>query len=92
MDFAGDNIFKTCEKMLNHKLDYHYILRDGVYKLQSIKLLDRISGTEYGWHPYFKDVLINKKDQMPISLPYFEPDFSNYQKLLNKLKLYITFS
>lgn len=25
-------------------------------------------------------------------LPFFEPDFSNYKKLINKLKLYVTFS
>lgn len=44
-----------------------------------------------GWHPYDNIIMICKNNKA-ISIPYFEPDFSNEQEMLNKINIYLTLS
>ena len=38
------------------------------------------------------NILKIMKEELIIDIPFFKPDFSNYPKLMNKLKTYVNFS
>ena len=84
---------KSCEKKINHGfyMDYH-IDDDQVYLIRlKINIMNKYVFV------YFKlnDKILtigNRDSRKNISLPYFEPNLSNYKSLVDKLKLYITFS
>jgi hypothetical protein len=45
------------------------------------------------WEPSIKRLGVSDvKDENEIVIPYFEPDFSDYKKLLSKIKTYLVFS
>jgi len=39
-----------------------------------------------------KEVRVETEDKANVYLPWFEPDFSNYNALVDKIKTYILFS
>lgn len=44
------------------------------------------------WYFYSKTCLLNTIDCKDYYIPFFEPDFSDYNKLIEKIKTYLTFS
>lgn len=44
------------------------------------------------WYPDEQNLLIDSPKLPALKLPYFEPDLSDYSKLIDKLKTYLLFS
>jgi len=42
------------------------------------------------WH--LEEQVITDKNDIIINIPFFEPDFANYNKLISKLRTYLLFS
>lgn len=82
---------KSCAKRLDHKLFYvSKFKNDDEISLISIHISP---GILVMWTPDQKDLEIrNVAETTGFKLPYFEPNFKNYKKLVTKLKTYLTFS
>lgn len=84
---------KTCDKKLDHiffcasqKADENEVFTVSI----SIRNKDEFS---VAWYPTKKEVWVsNNRGTGRTSLPYFEPDFSNFKKLITKIKTYLVFS
>jgi len=48
--------------------------------------------TTVTWYPDTNVSIMVYKNNNTLELPYFEPDFSNYPSLLNKIKTYMVLS
>lgn len=92
--FSDDNlIYKACKQRLYHSLFFIYDSKKEVIKTIGINfgknnaccayfnLLDKIL--------FISDASDFKED---LYIPFFEPDFSDYKKIISKLKTYILFS
>lgn len=56
-------------------------------------LLSHNPKVEVTWHILSEELIVKKDTEiLGMRLPYFEPDFSNYPKLLDKLRTYMVFS
>jgi hypothetical protein len=86
---------KSCTKRLGHKFAAYYNIDDSELSGICIQI---VGNTEAHWD--FKNNLlsVNKnaktlKDRLESTklIPYFEPDLSNYKKLVSKMKTYILF-
>lgn len=84
---------KYCNIKLNHNFSFEVQLDDNQDTVKDMTLI--YNDLYIMWFPDEKRCLAwNKKNRtsLAISLPYFEPNFSNYQKLIEKIKLCILFS
>lgn len=82
---------KSCTKRLDHKLFY-------VSKFDNHDEIELISihvspGILAMWTTDLKELEIRRVTETTgFKLPYFEPNFKNYKKLVTKLRTYLTFS
>ncbi len=92
---------KVCEKRVNHRIEYRSTSIDNNHA--RIIILRYDSNIEFLWAPMveiltarprgsIEKTLYATKIGKSIYIPYFTPDFSDYHKLLNKLKTYLVFS
>lgn len=90
-----ENYRKSCTQ-INHDI-YYISLPDrdevehfGIYvsKQVSVYWFPNLSTSQIVMVTKGKD----KKADKSLYLPYFEPDFSNYKKLVEKIKTYLVFS
>lgn len=91
--FQGkEYLHRSCSNKLNHKL---WIFEDQEFnEILSITIQHNCFWFTWEQTKYLMVQLIpSKNNNNPEShlLPYFEPDFSNYPKLLEKLKTYLIF-
>ena len=99
VDPDGRIIIKICEKYTNHRFSCHIITSiygDEVVKA-SVELDNANLIRAYWWFTskrlaICKLGLTGKKVESQLYLPFFEPDWSDYHKLINKLKVYAIFS
>lgn len=88
----NNRVTKSCTSRLNHKI---VILADGDEVSQmSIDLgngLEAIFLFLMG-KIWIQPTKASKKDKNFVVLPMFEPDLSNYKKLVEKVKTYLVFS
>jgi hypothetical protein len=80
---------KTCNKRLGHNIEWEALdnSHDAINKI-TVSLSKK---SEIIWYVYSKHVvLINPKGE--IRLPYFDPEFHNCKKLMDKVKTYVVFS
>lgn len=87
-------IMKSCDKTLYHKI-YIESLSANHDKVYAIRL--HISkNLIVNWFPEINSLRVYSYDanntRNSYKIPYFEPNFSNYKKLINKIKTYILFS
>jgi hypothetical protein len=92
--YKGDSVLlKTCDRRIGHEISYFAnVPTDTVYKVKI-----RIDGTPVKYVTWVftkKELfLIARTGQSNITyLPYFEPDLTNYNKLVDKIRTYILFS
>lgn len=84
-----ESLRKLCSLRLSHQLIFtsvnnDYDLVDSLIFINVEFLVNFISGNSI--------LIKNYVHKKTIVIPYFEPDFSNIKKMLNKIKLYSTFS
>jgi len=87
----ASNLVKTCNKNITHKISFTSLLRDH----------DEVNRITIPWGPYcaFKWAFYAEDNYKLLfshkfgntKLPFFEPDLSNYKKLINKLNTYLVF-
>lgn len=98
----------TCDKHLNHQIQYMTSTNNGeiiedlevaIYMNKHIRAgINRLGNTYAHWnfkkqHLTITDGFLGETFYEPNSLvPWFEPDLSEYDKLIKKLKTYLTFS
>jgi len=92
------SIVKRCFKHLNHQIEIKANeLDDEIFRI-SVCLTSRGPVASWAiWHVLSEELRIHRSgegiiDTLGVALPYFEPDLSNYPKLLDKLKTYMVFS
>lgn len=83
-------IIKTCDKRLNHKIKIASAFTNN--DLVRYINLEYDFNTKFNWLPIVGLLSLYVKGQYKERLPYFEPDFSDYPKLLNRLKTCLVFS
>jgi len=88
---GSKNLIKSCNKNITHSVTFTSLIRDH----------DEVNKITIPWGPdcsfrwalhaeeKYKLILQHKKGET--KLPFFEPDLSNYRKLVNKLKTYLVF-
>lgn len=95
--FGSEDQFleRSCKLKVDHKISF-ISKKDGVvYRLDiCISIQDQLTAHFF---PYIKAIRFDNKFNYsnPVSnnfLPWFEPDFSDYKKLIEKLKTYIVMS
>jgi hypothetical protein len=80
---------KICSKRINHNIQWEALdnSHDELYKIY-VLLNNKPVGE---WNVIYKYINVyTPKGELRI--PYFEPDFSNYKRLIEKIKTYIVFS
>lgn len=91
VDVAGGTMLtKKCYKRINHKILFRAYNKDhDNVDLISIpwERTDVIN-----WYFGSKMCVLNPLKDDHYYLPFFEPDFSNYNKLIDKIKTYLMFS
>lgn len=88
----SDIFTKECQSRVDHGIIFYATTEnDEIYKVQipfPVKPPDNIIKTATFVYT-FKQLWISPGS---LFIPYFEPDLSNYQELINKLKTYILLS
>lgn len=84
------NPSKKCNKRLSHSIICYSDSNDDVSQI--ILRICSPSLTYVKWLFYGKYVRIEAENAQTIRLPWFDPDFTDYRKLLDKIKTYIIFS
>jgi hypothetical protein len=92
-------LHKTCYTKLDHKIEFIASIVDGSHNTTSSVCLDSfyLKGTSIVWYPIMKSLWYfaipsTYGKRSDFEMPYFEPDFSDFKKLISKLKTYIIFS
>lgn len=90
-DFSGEKLTKYCTNKLNHKITM-LVSGDEVTQVS----IDLGNGLEAIFMLLLNKIWIqptkaSKKEGFQV-LPGFEPDLSNYKKVVDKVKLYLVFS
>jgi hypothetical protein len=90
-EFTGQAItIKTCSKKLSHRIRFIASIKD--YETSGIDLqITRDPGVWASWDLEAEELVIANEMNI-IHLPYFYPDCSNHNKLIDKLKTYLVFS
>jgi hypothetical protein len=86
---------KMCSKRLNHKFAVFYNINESEVSSLCIQITNKVEAL---WDFRNKLISISKKKKTIKELlgstqfiPYFEPDLSDYKKLVSKMKTYILF-
>jgi hypothetical protein len=87
--FRGGYIVKNCSKKTDHYLSC-IIENESVISI-CITLDIRRHHFVY-WYPEERTVEVLTDSSITTTLPYFEPDLSNYKHLVDKVKLYLLYS
>ena len=99
--FIGPNeevLIRTCEQVSHY---FKCVSDSQTNELQRVTI--RISTSpliKVSWNIEDKKIIVNKgtlqealsNDGGEMQLPFFEPDFSDYNKLISKIKTYLIFS
>lgn len=90
-DFEGDYVVrKKCNKYIDHQIILSATIEsDEIYRITI--LLSSIPKIEASWYLETQRLLIMKEGSN-IFLPFFDPDLSNFKKLVDKVKTYLVFS
>jgi hypothetical protein len=88
-------LIKKCHQ-INHHIKYEINLEHNIVCFCEII----IGNKSFVWYPELKfigklqhqKIMVYQEGAGLLKLPYFEPEFSNYPALLNKLKTYMVFS
>lgn len=81
---------KSCNRHLNHTFSIIFDINSEMTISTHISLPVQKSFIIYSW--YFADQKLQlNNDSSNNSLPWFEPDFKDWNKLINKLKTYTLF-
>jgi hypothetical protein len=83
-------LHKSCKKTLGHRITFVASPHD--HDTVQVISIDLSTDKRINWYPPIQNLLINSSDGTDYHLPYFEPDFSSYNKLIQKIKTYMTFS
>lgn len=98
-DFSPkDHLILSCDKRVNHKFVGYCFKNqyDTMYKASI--MVDSASQLEACWWFSPKEMAVynldinSKEGKNVVWLPWFEPDFANYKRLIEKVKTYIIFS
>jgi len=82
---------KKCDKKLNHKITFRALTNNEDYvRYICIPISKDVEARWYFSEEFFD--IVNHKTNMRFALPWFNPDISNYNKLINKIQTYILFS
>lgn len=78
-------LIKTCNKTLKHKISWEALdnMHDTIFRITIENSIE--------WNIRFKYVSI-MTSKGNLQIPFFEPNFSNYKRLIEKLKTYMVFS
>lgn len=80
---------KTCSKRLDHSIKIRACDRDHNY----INWISILWGAGViNWYYGSGSLLLNTMKGVDYHIPFFEPDFSDFKKLKEKLKTYLLFS
>ncbi len=85
----SDRVTKQCNKRLSHSLT---ITCDGDVVASISIRLDSAGRREANWYFYINELWIADGGKDAVALPFFEPNLSNYKKLVDKVKTYLVFS
>ena len=81
-------IWKTCSNKIGHKIEY--FMHDTEDKVRSVTI-QLTQKARVSWL-FDREIVILSQDNNNHTLPWFEPDLSQYRKLVDKIKTYIVFS
>jgi hypothetical protein len=81
--------YKKCTKRLDHNISY---LLDDIGALYSVTITLNVGRILKACWVYDIHKLFVYDHIQRMELPYFDPDFSDYKKLTNKIKLYMLLS
>lgn len=88
--YKVDYLKKSCSNKLNHKMifqsrisGYNEVLKIGLHFVNMNRKID--------WN-FGKEEVTIYGGNSTLTIPYFDPDFSDIKKLYSKVKLYTTFS
>ena len=91
-DFSSklSRLYKICNKKANHNVHFTFLTTDH-------NEVDIISITcDFGktaiWFITSKQFLLRGGSKSDLRLPFFEPDFASYPRLMNKIQTYVMFS
>lgn len=93
--FSGghDRLNKSCRKKINHNITFSSMISNN--NLIDHVYIDCINKSRFTWHLHTKKLLFKSymnNGRKDLYLPYFDPHFSNFNKLMDKLKTYLVFS
>lgn len=88
----GNKVTKYCYRRVDHRISM--IVEDNEVSQLSVDLAD---GTEAIFlflldKIWVQNTIYSKSKKNMVVLPFFEPDLSNYKKLVAKIKTYLVFS
>lgn len=81
---------KTCKRRVGHTIKFCSCLRYPDYV--DMIVIPYSPTINCIWYVTKSSLLLNRNDGVDLRLPYFEPDFTSYRRLVEKLKTYVTFS
>ena len=92
--YMGQNPTKHCSLKIDHKISF--ILSKDSETVKSLSLsLDINRKTQVSWMFDTKEIWIidvsPDTEKGIVTIPWFDPDFSDYKKLINKIKTYVLF-
>lgn len=92
-----ETLIKICDKRVNHRFASYSHKNSGYdIVLKATLMIDSASRLEACWWFLPKEFAIYNLNQQKVPkahyMPWFEPDFSNYKRLIEKVKTYILFS
>lgn len=86
----GATIWKICTKRLDHNIEF---LIDEYNDQKVNQFSINLPQLKVSWFTEEQKLTFTSSlSKNENSLPYFEPDLSDYRKLINKLKTYLVFS
>ena len=93
-NFQGSFIVKECWKHPNHKIKIWG--GENTNQVYSIQIIVSIKPPLWAtWNFLTQDLTVNTVElhkALGTVLPWFEPDISDYRKLVEKIRLYLVFS
>ena len=92
--FKRDILRKTCRNAKHGQIRFQSVINKEDVEFLSFNYIGNRSKdiSTIHWNFNEKDCIMVPKEGFVLELPWFEPDFSHYKKLLNKIKTCILFS
>lgn len=92
-DFRNGNtkLIKSCKRRINHNITFDSTVKNhDLVDFIRVPYSNEIIIIWYLWSEHL--LLNNTTNGEDYDLPFFKPDFTNYEKMITKIKTYITFS